>query len=116
MYMEQQPKGTRLYLLSPVMPRERKVEEQLAIWRSEGFARLMQDGKTIRLTDDTIDEITDEKGRLLPETYLMVDRVVVDHEQATSNHFADSVQTAFFEGYGECVVWIDGNKRTFREV
>ena len=115
MYMEQQPKGTRLYLLSPVMPRERKVEEQLAIWRSEGFARLMQDGKTIRLTDDTIDEITDEKGRLLPETYLMVDRVVVDHEQATSNHFADSVQTAFFEGYGECVVWIDGNKRTFSE-
>ena len=114
-YMEQQPKGTRLYLLSPIVQRERSIEDQLAIWRSEGFARLMQDGKTVRLTEDTIDEITDEQGKLLPETYLMVDRVVCDHEQATSNHFADSVQTAFFEGYGECVIWIEGNKRVFSE-
>ena len=114
-YMEQQPDNTRLYLLSPIVQRERTIEEQLAIWRSEGFARLMQDGKTVRLTEDTIDEITDTKGKLLPETYLMVDRVVVDHEQNTSNHFADSVQTAFFEGYGECVIWIDGNKKIFSE-
>ena len=35
-------------------------------------------------------------------TYLLVDRIVADGEQSTLNRFADSVQTAFFEGKGEC--------------
>lgn len=114
-YMEQKPIGTRLYLLSPIILHDRTLAQQLDLWRSEGFARILQDGRTLRLSDETIDEITDENGDLLPETYLMVDRVVVDHEPATSNHFADSVQTAFFEGHGECLTWIEGKKHIFSE-
>jgi len=92
-YMEQQPKGTRLYLLSPIiLPEGRTLREQLVLWLSQGFSRLLIDGDTVRLDAETWKQA---EGH---DAYLLVDRVVVDHEQATSNRFADSVQTAFFEG------------------
>ena len=98
-YMESQPVGARLYLLSPiVLPEGRSLQEQLALWLSQGFSRLMIDGDTVRLDSDTWKQA---EGH---EAYLLVDRIIVDHEQATSNRFADSVQTAFFEGHGTCQV------------
>ena len=104
-YMESQPKGTRLYLLSPiVLDGDRTLREQLAIWQGQGFSRLMVDGDTVRIDANTWQ---DKEGH---EMYLLVDRIVVDHEQSTSNRFADSVQTAFFEGKGECQVNVQGEK------
>ena len=98
-YMESQPKGTRLYLLSPIiLPEGRTLQEQLALWQNQGFSRLLIDGDTVRLDAATWQQV---KGH---EAFLLVDRIIVDHEQATSNRFADSVQTAFFEGQGECQV------------
>ena len=109
-YMEAQPKGTRLYLLSPiVLPEGRSLKEQLALWQSQGFSRLLIDGDTVRLDDTTWDQA---QGH---ESYLLVDRIIVDHEPATSNRFADSVQTAFFEGNGECHVWVDKHEKVFSE-
>ena len=100
-YMEEQAAGTRLYLLSPViLPEGRTLKEQLALWMSQGFSRLLIDGDTVRLDDTTWKKA---EGH---DTYLLVDRIIVDHEQATSNRFADSVQTAFFEGKGECHVHV----------
>lgn len=104
-YMESQPKGTRLYLLSPIrLPENRSLQEQLALWQSQGFSRLMMDGDTVRLDSDTWQSV---KGH---EVYLLVDRIIVDHEPATSNRFADSVQTAFFEGKGECHVSVQSDQ------
>jgi len=98
-YMEAQPEGSRLYLLSPIrLPEGRTLQEQLAIWQSQGFSRLFIDGDTVRLDTEAWQKA---EGH---DAYLLVDRIIVDHEQATSNRFADSVQTAFFEGQGECHV------------
>ena len=109
-YMEAQPKGTRLYLLSPiVLPEGRTLKEQLALWQSQGFSRLLIDGDTVRLDDETWRKAKDH------EAYLLVDRIVVDQEPATSNRFADSVQTAFFEGNGECRIWADKHEKMFCE-
>ena len=109
-FMESQPVGTRLYLLSPILlPENRTLQEQLALWQSQGFSRVLIDGDAVRLDDRTWEKA---EGH---ETYLLVDRIVVDHEQATSNRFADSVQTAFFEGKGECRVWVDKKERVFSE-
>lgn len=109
-YMEQQSQGTRLYLLSPIiLPEGRTLEEQFDIWKSQGFSRLLVDGDTVRLDNDAWKSA---KGH---EAYLLVDRIIVDHEQATSNRFADSVQTAFFEGQGECRIWVDKKEKVFSE-
>ena len=103
-YMEEQPAGTRLYLLSPiVLPEGRTLQDQLSIWMSQGFSRMMVAGDTVRLEANTWREI---EGK---EAYLLVDRIVVDHEPSTANRFADSVQTAYFEGQGECRVDVQRN-------
>jgi excinuclease ABC subunit A len=109
-YMEAQPKDTRLYLLSPIVPPEgRTLQEQLALWQSQGFSRLLIDGDTVRLDENTWQKA---EGH---EAYLLVDRIMVDHEPATSNRFADSVQTAFFEGNGECRIWVNKKEKVFSE-
>ena len=109
-YMESQAEGTRLYLLSPiVLPEGRTLKEQLSLWLSQGFSRLLIDGDTVRLDEETWKQA---KGH---EAYLLVDRIIVDHEPATSNRFADSVQTAFFEGQGECRVWVNKKEKVFSE-
>ena len=109
-YMESLPLDTRMYLLSPIiLPEGRTLQEQLALWQSQGFSRLLIDGDTVRLDDNTWKQA---QGH---EAFLLVDRIIVDHEQATSNRFADSVQTAFFEGQGECRVWADKHEKVFSE-
>ena len=109
-YMEEQPAGTRLYLLSPIVLTDgRSLQEQLALWQSQGFSRLLVDGDTVRLDAESWKTADGH------EAYLLVDRIVVDHEPATSNRFADSVQTAFFEGKGECRVWVDKHEKVFSE-
>ena len=104
-YMEDQADGTRLYLLSPIrLPEGRTLQEQFALWSGQGFSRLLIDGDTVRLDSESWKKA---EGH---ETYLLVDRIIVDHEPATSNRFADSVQTAFFEGHGECQVDVRSDK------
>lgn len=99
--MEKLPINTRLFLLAPIhISEERSIQEQLRIWIEQGFSRLYNttDKESIYISDIA-------NASLKEDTYLLVDRLIVDHEQATSNRFADSVQTAFFEGKGACALW-----------
>jgi excinuclease ABC subunit A len=102
--LRQQPNGTKVMLLSPIV--SEKVAEQISIWKQQGFSRLYrinEDGsrEVIRLSSTVA---TEDIGL---STYLLVDRIVADGEQSTLNRFADSVQTAFFEGKGECKLAIE---------
>ena len=97
--LRQQPDGTKVLLLSPIVADN--VTEQLAIWQQQGFSRLYHfnedhTGEVLRINSN---HSTSEIGC---STYLLVDRIVANGEQSTLNRFADSVQTAFFEGKGEC--------------
>ena len=94
--LRKQPIGTKVFLLSPIVTEN--TTEQLDIWLQQGFSRLYrlhEDGSSeiLRITS-TIEVNTN--------TYLLVDRLIADGEDTTLNRFADSVQTAFFEGKGEC--------------
>ena len=98
------PMGSKVMLLSPLVAEN--IVEQLAIWKQQGFARLYQiqadgTGETLRLASNPSAD-----GLSPSSTYLLVDRVVADGEQGTLNRFADSVQTAFYEGKGECKLLI----------
>ena len=99
--LRQQPVGAKVMLLSPIVAVN--VAEQLEIWQQQGFSRLYQmdtKGTPKVLRIDSATEID-------KDTYLLVDRIVADGEQSTLNRFADSVQTAFFEGKGECKLAIE---------
>ena len=102
--LRKQPIGTKVFLLSPIVTEN--TTEQLDIWLQQGFSRLYrlhEDGNSeiLRITS-TIEVNTN--------TYLLVDRLIADGEDTTLNRFADSVQTAFFEGKGECKMAIQQPK------
>ena len=110
--LRKQPIGTKVFLLSPIVTEN--TTEQLDIWLQQGFSRLYrlhEDGNSeiLRITS-TIEVNTN--------TYLLVDRLIADGEDTTLNRFADSVQTAFFEGKGECKMAIQQpeNNHTLLEV
>lgn len=95
--------GAKVLLLSPIITDNQTLTDKLKVWQQQGFSRLYhlnEDGRgdTLRI-NSTMLQSTDH-------TYLLVDRIVADGEQATLNRFADSVQTAFFEGKGECLLHI----------
>lgn len=93
------PEGRKIVLCSPITLHNRTISEQTAIWQSQGFSRLFIDNKVVSFAD--ISPRTDYKAATL-----LIDRLVVSHEQSTANRFADSVETAFFEGDGTCVVFV----------
>ena len=112
--MTSQPQGARIYLIAPIVLENRTLQEQLDIWQSEGFSRLLDNGDVVRLGNTTGQQVT-ENGQLKPNVYLLVDRIVADNQPATANRFADSVQTALFEGHGERGLYIDGRYEMFSE-
>lgn len=102
-FMMTLPVGTKLLLVSPII-RDNKIilkteiQQRMRVWQEEGFTRLVNSfGEIVRIRD--LQEIDSLEGYLL-----LIDRIICDGEQSTANRFADSVQTAFFEGMGTCKV------------
>ena len=84
-------------LLSPIiLEKARKLEEKLKVLQQQGFSRILVDNETVRL-----DEIADVKFAK-KEVLLIIDRIVVNHEEDFYNRLSDAVQTAFYEGKGTC--------------
>ncbi len=99
--LRRQPVGAKVLLLSPIVAEN--AHEQLAIWQQQGFSRLY------RRDSEGIANILRVSPNIEVDanTYLLVDRLIADGEDSTLNRFADSVQTAFFEGKGECLLAIE---------
>ena len=99
--MRTYPEGTRMVILTKIILRDnRKLEEQLDILQKEGFARVEIDGDFIR-----IDELLESKKKIKDgDVLLVIDRLSTSQEKSTLNRFSESIETAFFEGEGECIV------------
>jgi len=95
---------SRWLLLAPLHVEEgRKIEDKLKILQQQGFARVLVDHEMLRL-DDFIASIADKKPKEVEKLAieLVIDRIVVKDEEEFYNRLADAVQTAFYEGKGEC--------------
>ena len=91
--------GTRFTVLSPLqVPQNRTMTEQLGVYMQQGLSRLDIDGEIVRMED--VLASPPEPGKAL----LLIDRLSVSHERDTLSRLADSVETAFYEGNGECMV------------
>ena len=91
--------GTRFTVLAPMRVRAgRTLKEQLTVDLQQGLSRLEVDGEMVRM-EDVLDEPLEQK-----EVYLLIDRMSVSREKDALSRLADSVETAFFEGDGECLL------------
>ena len=74
----------------------------------QGFSRIFFNNKVhkIRNLINNQISITNE------EIFIVIDRIIIEKE-IDESRIADSIQTAFFEGHGECTLFIDGKLASF---
>lgn len=114
-YVKSLPKGAKVQFIVPLVTRYgRSVEEELNILMQKGFSRIyIKDGddKPVRIEDvlEGSNEALTKRVAKKKNIYLLIDRVVVkDFDEDDLHRLADSIQTAFYESDGECLVEVDG--------
>lgn len=94
--------GTRFYIMFPLPDHGRKsISDELNVLVERGFTRILK-------PDESIVELTDaeaDRGSISKKTdRVLVDRLVIQKDDATRTRIADSLETAFREGLGRCFV------------
>ncbi|WP_273273720.1 excinuclease ABC subunit UvrA [Maribacter polysiphoniae] len=96
-YVQQYDEGEKLLLLAPIVIKEdRDPIKSLQLFSKQGYARIKHNDKVIR-----IDAAPEDIGR---EFNLVIDRIITKDDEDFYNRLANAVDTAFFEGKGECVI------------
>jgi excinuclease ABC subunit A len=96
-YVKSFTEDTKLLLLAPIIINQgRKLETLLKVLVQQGYARIK--------VNDTIQRISEYNPNKNDILFLVVDRIVLKHDEDSINRLADSIQTAFFEGKGTCII------------
>ena len=92
---------TQLLLLAPFASNNYSgLAEWLTNLVEQGFSRVTVDDEIMH-----INKVLPEIDKLKEKTFcLLVDRINVDNDAESLSRYGDSVQTAFSEGNGECIV------------
>jgi excinuclease ABC subunit A len=113
------PDETMATVLCPLYPHNnRSLKEELAVLMQKGFVRVDYHGKISRIEalleeeglDNTVWDNTEESTAVDRDRYkdhavhIVIDRITKNDSEETMSRLADSVQTAFFEGKGDCYV------------
>ncbi|AYA38333.1 excinuclease ABC subunit A [Hymenobacter oligotrophus] len=102
-YLFTLPEGTRAMVLAPLIPSEegRPLRKELDLLLQKGYARVVINGEMAFIEDLLAEGQPEPEG----EVQIMIDRAVIQPgDEDLQFRLSDSVQTAFFEGHGTCVV------------
>lgn len=102
-YINSLPAETRIILLAPLKVREGKTfRKQLELLAQQGFTRIQSKGEIHKIEDFLAGKFSEKEA-----LSIVIDRIAVRPEdEDNQNRIADSVQTAFYEGDGDCMVEI----------
>jgi len=108
--------GIRVMVLTPLKIKDdRKIKKELDLLLQKGYTRVLIDGE-IKQIEEIIEDsyVIDESKHKIE---ILIDRNTVKHDdEDTQFRFSDSVQTAFLEGEGECIIDVVGvEKRVFSD-
>jgi len=88
---------TKLLLLAPIVIREdRDTLKSLQLFSKQGYARIKYKGEVLRI-DQAPENIEKEFD-------LVIDRIITKNDEDFYNRLANAVDTAFFEGKGQCII------------
>jgi excinuclease ABC subunit A len=109
------PAGSRVMIACPLkITKGRKLIDELNLLLSKGFARVLIDGE-MKFIEELLNQ-TPEAPKKKAKTSLKVDgdvEILIDRagvnpdDEDTTFRISDSIQTAFFEGEGECFVYTE---------
>lgn len=103
-YILTQKEGIAVMLLAKMDSGDRSRKEQLEVLSQQGFSRVESKGNIYKIFELI------EKPELIKKNeaiHIVIDRIRVSSDEDTQNRIADSLQTAFYEGKGECLLSID---------
>ena len=90
-------KQTKLLLLAPITIRDdRDAIKSLELFSKQGYARIKYKNEVLR-----IDQAPEDIGKTFD---LVIDRIITKDDEDFYNRLANAVDTAFFEGKGNCIV------------
>ncbi len=97
------PEETKLLLLSPIqVAKGRKIAEILRLLLQQGFSRILYKNEILKLNEINVSSLEEKE-----EVCIVIDRLVVrKNDEELAGRISDSVQTAFYEGEGNCYVQI----------
>ncbi len=99
--------GSKIQILVPfVIETKSKIQGQLDLLLQKGYSRLLVDKELFFIEDLKPSQLGKSK-----KVFLLIDRLVVKEDESLKNRTADSVQTAFIESGGDCILFLmDNNK------
>lgn len=98
------PEGSRAAVVAPIhTPEGRSIREQLDIFVKEGYSRV------VTAQHEFIDIAEFDTTEPCPE--LLIDRLAIRNEGDELSRLSESIETAFFEGHGECALLVWNEKR-----
>ncbi len=106
------PEETRIIIGSPLMAKNgRSILEEAELLLQQGFSRIeTKDGI------QRIDQLLEKKEDFCAKSCkLVIDRVQATKDDDNLSRMADSIQTAFFEGRGECIIKVHKEDEVFEE-
>ncbi len=93
---------TPVLIMSPEKaPPGSEIEKYLDVKQKEGVTRIEVNGNVVKIQDAEKELVAKKNDG---EINLVIDRVVVAHNDDTRARIGDSVETAFAEGKGKCIV------------
>jgi excinuclease ABC subunit A len=110
-FFESLPDQSTALIYTPlVLNGDRTLEQQLTIMMQQGFSRMIFKNDIVKI-EEVIHQI--DKETKADDTFLVIDRIKLDKDDHDlPARIADSVQTAFYEGEGTCLVAYEKNKKT----
>lgn len=107
------PNNTKALILAPLHTgSDRTCKQHLEVLLKQGFARVEFDNEILK-----IDKLISDKKLAQPKiANIVIDRISISNDEDTQSRMGDSVQTAFFEGKGVCVVKIFQKDKIIKEV
>ncbi|MGI4823517.1 MAG: excinuclease ABC subunit UvrA [Janthinobacterium lividum] len=109
------PPDTRVTILAPLLRTEpdRPMSKELDLLLQKGYGRVvLADGQNAFIED----LIGEGKPEVEGDISILIDRTAIQpNDEDLYFRLSDSMQTAFFEGHGTCVVKLDDETRTFSD-
>lgn len=105
--------GAKVMISCPLqVARGRKIEQELELLLQKGYTRILIDGE-VYFVEDLLGEKKVPKGNY----EILIDRATVRKDDEDNQfRIADSVQTALFEGHGDCKITVpDVETRSFSD-
>jgi len=128
-FINKQKEGTRVMVACPLkLQKGRKLADELNLLLSKGFARVLIVGE-VKFIEELVNPSPRPSDTPLPRergrgegkksqpkkddtVEILIDRAAVNAtDEDLTFRLSDSVQTAFFEGHGDCLVYVEGQQK-----